>query len=629
MRGRKQSRALACRLLLPAAALLLALRPSPARAQGMGMGGMGGGGGGGSIGVGLSGSGGDPRYMAPPSAAVDSHASSVVLDWTAVVRSLARGVPFGDWAFEDPDVGNATSRVGAFVDPPLPPAAAARAAALCNAAMREALAPLLRPGTPGALLGPGWGGVTATDLYDAASYPGAAAAFAAHYVLSTLLPHRQQSVFDMEAVGFDAVLARQLSAPGYGLAAVWTPPSDVFGMPRSFPGAQRVGTAAGRLVVQVAAQDGMDGFLPFAFDAAAAAASVPPWRQYRPTGCGTPALCVAANDTGVRVADSAATVTQPQTAAAQPLVAGAAADWAPPALSAAVFGAGAPGGAYEAQLAWSAVYGELGSAARSARDTQAAWFWRGGPNTGGVGGMMTALAATLLDAAAPGGASGPDDDSLWDAADTMARLTAAIWDATVASSAAKAAAGWWRPETALRVGGQPSWSPQLVNPAEADYPSSHAAVCGAAAAALARRFGDTVNFTLATEELAHPAGGSGGRDLAPPAGWQYDAAQASGAFNLARGIGLYAADWLALQLPPRSFASLSAMAADCAQSRRFAGVSLNASTDAGLALGAALGGWVAASYPGNLTARAARAAAIVGGLYPVVQRVADVALDIS
>jgi hypothetical protein len=98
---------------------------------------------------------------------------------------------------------------------------------------------------------------------------------------------------------------------------------------------------------------------------------------------------------------------------------------------------------------------------------------------------------------------------------------------------------------------------------------------------------------------------------------------------LAHGIGLYAADWLALQLPPRSFASLSAMAADCAQSRRFAGVSFNASTDAGLALGAALGGWVAVSYPGNLTARAARAAAIVGGLYPVVQSVAAVPLDIS
>jgi hypothetical protein len=308
---------------------------------------------------------------------------------------------------------------------------------------------------------------------------------------------------------------------------------------------------------------------------------------------------------------------------------GAAADWAPPPLSASSFGAGAPGGAYEAQLAWSAEYGELGSASRSVQDTQSAWFWRGGPNTGGVVGMMTTLAASLLDAASPGGASGPGDDDLWDAADTMTRLTAATWDVTVAASAAKAAAGWWRPETALRVGGRARWSPQLANPAEADYPSVHAAVCGAAAAALARRFGDNVSFTLATEEVAHPAAGAGGRDLATPEGWQYDAAQASGAFNLARGIGLYAADWLALQLPPRSYASLSAMAVDCAQSRRFAGVSLNASTDAGLALGAALGGWVAASYPGNLTALAARAAAIVGGLYPVVQRIAEVPLDIS
>jgi hypothetical protein len=307
----------ACRML-PVAALLLALRLSPARAQGMAMGGMAASG----SGMGLSSTGGDPEYMPPPSAAVDSHATSVVLDVNAVLRSLARGVPFGDWAFEDPDTANTTSRVGAFADPPLPPAAAARLAALCNVAMREALAPLLRPGTPGALLGPGFGGVTATDLYDAAAYPGAAAAFAAHYVLSTLLPHRQQAVFDTQAPGFDAVLARQLSAPGYGLADVWAPAGDMFGMPRAFAGAQRVGTAAGRLVVQVAVQDGMDGFVPpFAFDAAAAAAAVAPWRLYRPTGCGTLALCVAANDTGVRAADSATTPLLPQTAAAQPLVA--------------------------------------------------------------------------------------------------------------------------------------------------------------------------------------------------------------------------------------------------------------------------------------------------------------------
>ena len=315
-------RAVACRMLPTAALLLLALRLSPARAQGMAMGGMAASGGGGVVGVGLSATGGDAEYMQPPSAAVDSHATSVVLDWNSILRGLARGVPFGDWAFEDPDTANTTSRVGAFADPPLPPAAAARLAALCNVAMREALAPLLRPGTPGALLGPGFGGVTATDLYDAAAYPGAAAAFAAHYVLSTLIPHRQQAVFDAQAPGFDAVLARQLSMPGYGLAGVWAPASDMFGMPRAFPGAQRVGTAAGRLVVQIAVQDGMDGFVPpFVFDAAAAAASVAPWKHYRQTGCGTLALCVAANDTGVRAADSAPTPLLPQTAAAQPLVA--------------------------------------------------------------------------------------------------------------------------------------------------------------------------------------------------------------------------------------------------------------------------------------------------------------------
>jgi hypothetical protein len=198
-------------LLLP----LLLLPACRGQSMSMGMGDMSGA----LSGVGLSDTA-DARYMAPPSTAVDAHASSVVLDWNAVLRSLARGVPFGDWAFEDPSPANGTSRVGRFLDPPLPPPLAQRAAALANVAMREALAPLLAPGTPGALLGPGWGGTSASDLWDAVMFPGAAASFAAHHVLSTLFPHRQQAVFDRQAPGFDAVLARHLTAAGYGLASV-------------------------------------------------------------------------------------------------------------------------------------------------------------------------------------------------------------------------------------------------------------------------------------------------------------------------------------------------------------------------------------------------------------------------
>jgi hypothetical protein len=211
--------------MAPRRLLLLLLLPACCRAQSMSMGGVMPGGGAALSGVGLS-DAADARYMAPPSAAVDGHASSVVLDWNAVLRGLARGVPFGDWAFEDPSPANGTSRVGRFLDAPLPAARAARAAALANAAMREALAPLVAPGTPGALLGPGWGGTSASDLWDAVQFPGAAASFAAHYVLSALFPHRQQAVFDRQAPGFDAVLARHLTATGYGLASggLWCAP---------------------------------------------------------------------------------------------------------------------------------------------------------------------------------------------------------------------------------------------------------------------------------------------------------------------------------------------------------------------------------------------------------------------
>jgi hypothetical protein len=393
------------------------------------------------------------------------------------------------------------------------------------------------------------------------------------------------------------------------------------GAPAGVAGAQRVGVAAGRLVVQIAADDGMDGFAPWAFDAAAAAAATPPAGQYRLTGCGTAALCAPANDTGARGADSPAAPLLPQAAAATPLVAAAAEDWPPPAPAHDFVSSGA----YAAQLAWAAVYGEANSSARSAADTDAAWFWRGGPNTGGVLGVLTRAAAQLLDAAAPGGASGGGGADLWVAADTMARLTAAVWDASLAAAAAKARAGWWRPETALRssgLAGWAGWAPELTNPASPDWPSAHAAACGAGAAALAAAFGDAVDLTLAAEDARGlHAGGAGGWDLTTPAGWQFDAATASGEFNLARGIGVYADDWLAVTLPPRRYTSLAAMSAECAASRRFGGVSLNASTDAGLALGAALGAWVAAAYPGNLTARAAAAGAVVDAVVGVPRRV--------
>ena len=543
--------------------------------------------------------------MLPESTAPDSHPTSVVLDWNAILRSLVRGTTFGLWPFEDPDAGNTTSRFGTFLSPPMPPAAAARTFALMNIAMREALSPLLHPGAPGALVGPGWGGATAAELLDAVSFPGAAATFAAHYVLSHLYPSRKQAMFDNAAPGWDGVLARHLSAPGYGLTGAWANTGAV-------AAAQRLGVASGRLAVQLAAADGFDIYMPWAPNAtAAAAAAAPPLQLYQLTGCGTSALCIPANDTGpLRGGDSSTSVLLPQAGSTQPLAIAAASDWTPPlpVLDAAT---------YAAQLAYVARFGEANSSFRSPSQSDAAWFWRLGANTAGVTGLLTSVTGQLLDGAAPSGRSSGAPPDLWLAADTVARLTTAVWDATVVATHAKYAAATWRPESALRVGGAPWWSPHLANPAEPDAPSWHATACAAGAAVLSSVFGTNVSVTVVSEDLRDGRAGSGGLDFSQPSGAAFSAAVASGAFNELAGIGAYAGAWYRLTLPPRTYASFGAMASECATARVLAGVSFNYSVDAGLALGSRVGSWIAATYPGNLTLRAARAGAMVDALYGV------------
>ena len=541
--------------------------------------------------------------MVPESTTADNHATSVVLDWNAIVRSLARGTPFGLWAFEDPDPGNTTSRFGTFLSPPLLPAAAARTFALVNVAMREALSPLLQPGASGALLGPGFGGVGVNELLDAVAFPGAAATFAAHYVLSHLYPNRKQAMFDAAAPGFDGVLARHISAAGYGLTGAWNNALAV-------AAAQRVGVAAGRLVVQLAAADGFDVYNGWAPSATAAtAASSPPLQSYQLTGCGTPSLCIPINDTGLlRGADSPRSVGLPQAGSTVPLIIGVASDWtpAPPLLGAAT---------YAQQLAWVRSVGEANSSARTPTQTDTAWFWSLGANTAGVTGLLTTVASQLLDAAAIGGMSSGAAGDLWRAADTMARLTTAVWDATIAATQAKYASATWRPETAVRMGGTRWWSPHLVNPPEPDSPSWHATACAAGAAVLTSMFGSNVTVRVVSENLRDSRGGSGGLSFARPSAAAFSAAVESGAFDEVAGIGMYAAAWNRLTLQSRTYPSFAVMAAECASSRVLAGVSFNYSIDAGQALGSRIGSWVAASYPGNLTHRGSQAGALVDALH--------------
>jgi len=286
------------------------------------------------------------------------------------------------------------------------------------------------------------------------------------------------------------------------------------------------------------------------------------------------------------------------------MVLGAAADWLPP----------APNPGLE-ELRWVASVGEANTTARSLDQTQSAWFWRLGNNTGGVVGLLTELCGQQLDAQAVAGSSSGAAADLWAAADALARLSAALWDTSVVVARAKAAFATPRPESALRLSGQPWWSPELANPPEPDFPSWHSAACGAGTAVLTRLFGDAALLTLETEDLREWRGGAGGLDFSQPSPASLAAAAQSGAFSVLRGIGLYAVPWRRLMLPPRTFASFSSMAEDCAQSRIFGGVSLNSSTTAGLSLGLSIGAYVAASFPANLTLRGTRASALVHALY--------------
>jgi len=543
----------------------------------------------------------------PSSLAADSHSTSVLLDWNAVVRQLVRGTTFGDWSFEDPNPFNQTSRVGRFLSPPLPPAEAARTAALVNVAMREALSPLVQPGLPGAWLGPGWGGVGLGELIGASAWPGAAASYAAHYVLCTLYPLRKQSMFSNSSIGFDGVLARHLSSSGYGLQAAW-------GVADAILSSQRVGVAAARIAVQLAAADGFDIFSPFDAQATFPCASsgtpgMSPNGCYIPTGCALPALCVPANDTGLRAPDSHLGVLTPQTALTAPLSISAAADWVPAPPSSADWNAG---------LGWVRSFGEANSSARSISQTESAYFWRLGPNTGGVGGLWSSFAAAQLDATSPSGVSGGGATDLWAAADLLARLSVAIWDATLVCSFSKMSVAAWRPETALRSAHNlPWWTPELTNPAEPEWPSMHATLCGVGAAVLSAAFPNASHpfYTLTSEDLLDARSGAGALDLSQPSAASFFDAVTSGAFNLRHAIGNYAAAWWLKMPQSRTFDSFAAMAAECAESRLFGGVSVNASVNAGLLLGEDIGSWLALNYPGQLGARGAAASAMVQALY--------------
>src|SRR5262249_30679185 len=78
----------------------------------------------------------------------------------------------------------------------------------------------------------------------------------------------------------------------------------------------------------------------------------------------------------------------------------------------------------------------------------------------------------------------------------FALLNLAMADGFIAGFEAKYHYAYWRPATAIREGGEPSWLSYLPTPPVPDYPSTHTVLGAAAATVLARFFGtDFVSFS--------------------------------------------------------------------------------------------------------------------------------------
>ena len=96
---------------------------------------------------------------------------------------------------------------------------------------------------------------------------------------------------------------------------------------------------------------------------------------------------------------------------------------------------------------------------------------------------------------------GGDRDRLLENARILAALNVAMADATIGCWDQKVKYNFWRPITAIRESGDPTWTPLFATPAHQDYPSGHSCVSGAATAILADEFGEKTPFALKSDVL--------------------------------------------------------------------------------------------------------------------------------
>ena len=173
----------------------------------------------------------------------------------------------------------------------------------------------------------------------------------------------------------------------------------------------------------------------------------------------------------------------------------------------------APGSAqYLRDLAETQTMSSRTSAARTPDQTNGAWLWA----SASAGYLWNAVTLQLIEARAhhrdhdsdrddpfrgESERRGSDRDRLLENARILAALNVAMADAAIGCWDQKVKYNFWRPITAIRESGDPTWTPLLATPAHQDYPSGHSCVSGAATAILADEFGERTPFTLRSDVL--------------------------------------------------------------------------------------------------------------------------------
>jgi membrane-associated phospholipid phosphatase len=192
--------------------------------------------------------------------------------------------------------------------------------------------------------------------------------------------------------------------------------------------------------------------------------------------------------------------------------------------------------------------GAANSTTRTAEQSQIARFWYGAAGTFTATGYWDQIAQEVAQARG---------DSLVQNARLFALLNLAQADAYFAIWDAKYTYNFWRPVTAIRAAdtdgnpdtaADPAWTPFLPTPAHPSYNSGHSGISGASAAILAAFFGsDAVPFSLSSDGLP--------------------------------GV-------------TRSFASFSAAAQECSDSRVYAGIHWRFDVAVGQAMGNQIGNYI-------------------------------------